>query len=125
MKTKTNIIALLVVIMCLTACGQSASKKTVGITVDFGNGTTKSYSYTTERENLGDLLTDEKLIEATKGQYGLFITAVDGVKADEGKEQWWKITRDGEMVLTGVSTTVLRDGDKFELTLETGYNTSK
>ena len=48
---------------------------------------------------------NEGLIEGEEGQYGLFITAVDGVKADDSKNQWWCITKNGEQVNTGVDTT--------------------
>ena len=38
----------------------------------------------------------------------------------EGKEsanQWWAISKSGEMATTGVDTTPIADGDHFELTL--------
>lgn len=115
------LVAVLTVFSFSSCSKENTIEKTVQITVDYGNGTSDSYTFSTEREILADLLNDENLIESQKGEYGLFITAVNGIKADEGKEQWWKITRNGEMLLTGISSTKLMENDKFELTLTTGY----
>ena len=51
----------------------------------------------------------------------MFITTVDGETADESKEQWWCITKSGEMVNTGADQTPIQDQDIFELTLKEGY----
>ena len=63
----------------------------------------------------------EKIIEGEDGQYGLFIHTVDGIKADEGKQEWWCLTKGGNNVDTGVDLTPIQDGDSFELTLKVGY----
>ena len=41
--------------------------------------------------------------------------------ADKSKEEWWCITKGGQAVMTGISTTPFADGDTFELTLTVGY----
>ena len=64
---------------------------------------------------------EEDLIKGSESAYGLFVTSVDGVEADSAKEQWWCFTKNGEMLSTGVDTTPIQDGDKFEITLTTGY----
>ena len=51
----------------------------------------------------------------------MFITTVDGETADDSKEQWWCITKGGEMVNTGADQTPIQDQDQFELTLKEGY----
>ena len=51
----------------------------------------------------------------------MYILTVDGETADESKQQWWCITKGGEMVNTSVDTTPIQDGDQFELTLKEGY----
>ena len=75
----------------------------------------------TDEEYLGAALENEKLIQGTQGQYGLFVTAVDGEKADDAKQQWWCLTKGGATVDTGVDTTPIADGDAYELTLTTGW----
>ena len=95
--------------------------KHVTVTVVHGDGSEKEFSYDTDAGYLGEVLEENGLISGEEGQFGLFITEVDGETADEGKEQWWCITKGGEMVNTSVDTTPIEDGDEFELTLKEGY----
>lgn len=98
----------------------SAGSKTVTIEVaapDYSN----THKIKTDAEFLGDALKEEGIIEGEKGQYGLFITSVDSIKADTSKQQWWCITKGGADVMTGVDVTPIADGDTFELTLKEGY----
>ena len=98
----------------------SAGSKTVTIEVaapDFSN----THKIKTDAEYLGDALKEEGIIEGEKGQYGLFITSVDSIKAEDSKQQWWCITKGGADVMTGVDVTPIADGDNFELTLKEGY----
>ena len=82
---------------------------------------TASFTYKTDAEYLADVLVDEKLVEGSDSEYGLFITTVNGITADDSKQEWWCITKDGQMLETGASQTPIADNDKFELTLTTGY----
>lgn len=98
----------------------SAGSKTVTIEVaapDYSN----THKIKTDAEFLGDALKEEGIIEGEEGQYGLFITSVDSIKADTSKQQWWCITKGGADVMTGVDVTPIADGDTFELTLKEGY----
>lgn len=72
-------------------------------------------------EYLGDALVAEGLVKGTTGDYGLYIDTVDNETADKSKEEWWCITKGGQAVMTGISTTPFADGDTFELTLTVGY----
>ena len=64
---------------------------------------------------------ENELVAGEIGQYGLFITTVDGETADDSKQQWWCITKGGEQGNTSADTTPIGDGDQFELTLTQGY----
>ena len=98
---------------------EGAKEITVAVMVD---GETKgTHQLQTDAEYLGDVLEQEKIIEGEDGQYGLFIHTVDGIKADEGKQEWWCLTKGGNNVDTGVDLTPIQDGDSFELTLKVGY----
>lgn len=103
--------------------GQKAIDGTKNITVEVvvPNQDSKEYTYKTEEEYLGAVLINEKLAEGSMGEFGLFITAVDGVVADNSKQQWWCITKQGGTVTTGADTTPIQDGDHFEITLTEGY----
>ncbi len=98
-----------------------AGEKTVAVQVVHGDKSTKDFTLHTDEEYLGAALENEKLIQGTQGQYGLFVTAVDGEKADDAKQQWWCLTKGGATVDTGVDTTPIADGDAYELTLTTGW----
>lgn len=95
--------------------------KTVAVEVFHKDGATNSFSFETERVNLRELLTDAGLAEGEEGPYGLFITTVDGETADEANQEWWCITKEGEKLNTAADTTLLSDGDHYELTLTVGY----
>lgn len=99
----------------------SKGKKEITLVIEHGNKKTKTVSIETEKKFLGDALKEKKLIKGNMGEYGLFITEVDGEKADESKQQWWCITKKKQQVNTGVDKTPIRDKDQFELTLKEGY----
>ena len=119
------VLAVLVAAMALVYhfYGPSAEQGTKKITVDivFAQGDTKTVKIKTDAEYLRGALEEEDLIKGSENAYGLFVTSVDGVEADSAKEQWWCFTKNGESLSTGVDTTPIQDGDKFEITLTTGY----
>ena len=75
----------------------------------------------TDAEFLRQALEQENLVQGDESEYGLFITLVDGRAADSTKQEWWCITKNNEQVNTGVDSTPIQDGDKFELTLTVGF----
>lgn len=95
--------------------------KTIVVKVVHGDQSSKEFEYKTDAAYLIDVIKTEKLVEGDEGQYGLFITSVDGEKADDSKQQWWCITKGGEQVNTSADQTPIADGDVFELTLMEGY----
>lgn len=83
---------------------------------------TETFTFKTEREFLADALLDEGLVEDNKTEFGLFIVTANGVTADDSAQQWWCLTKGGEMLMTGASETPLQNGDRYELTLTVGYD---
>lgn len=98
----------------------NAGSKTLTIEVSAPDYS-KTHEIKTDAEFLGEALKEEGIIEGEEGQYGLFITSVDSIKADDSKQQWWCITKGGADVMTGADSTPIADGDTFELTLKEGY----
>lgn len=99
--------------------GQAGLKS---LTVDVVHGeTVKAFAIQTDAAYLRGALDQQKLVSGEESAYGLFIKTADGYTADDAKQEWWCVTKDGEMVSTGVDTTPIADGDHFELTLTTGY----
>ena len=115
---KIGIILLALLLLC------SCTPKNEGIkniTVSVITEKAQQFEITTERKYLGDALKDEGLIKGENGQYGIFITEVNKIKADSKNEEWWCLTKENESVMTGVDKTPISNGDKFELTLKKGY----
>jgi hypothetical protein len=127
-KMKSGIIwALCLLIVCAgTACSKPANSgnkdlKAIVLVVKHGDESEKSFDIKTEKGTLQEALLDEKLIEGADSSMGMFVTKVDGEDADDSKQQWWCLTKNGEEWVYGVGDTEIEDGDKFEFTLTTGY----
>lgn len=83
----------------------------------------KSITFTlnTDKENLGDALMEHKLLEGEESEYGLYIKKVIGIRADYDLDgAYWAISKDGEYLMTGVDTTIIADGEHYELTYTKG-----
>lgn len=129
-KTRRNIIAAAILIILVVAAlliyntckpvGQEGSKALV-VTVVHGDGTSKEFRIATDAEYLRGALEEQKLIEGSESEYGMYVTVVDGETADESLQQWWCFTKDGEMLMTGVDTTPIADGEHYEITLTVGW----
>ncbi|SES70923.1 DUF4430 domain-containing protein [[Clostridium] polysaccharolyticum] len=100
--------------------GQSSFQVQVQIVND-AESYNKNYKFKTKEKTLGDLLVKEDLITYKDSEYGKFITAADGMEADESKEQWWNVEVNGEASQTGIDGIQIKDGDKYTLTMMTGY----
>ena len=126
---KPLMLAVLVLAMlCLfVGCSNAAPKneaagtKSYTLTVVDAEGKETVHELSTDAEMLGAALLDAGLIEGSESEYGLFVTKVDGMEANSANEEWWCLTKGGEAVMTGVDSTPVADGDKFEFTLTVGY----
>ena len=99
--------------------GQAGTKKIMfEIIVDTD---TERVVIETDAEFLRGALEQEQLLSGIEDQYGLYVLTVNGITADESKQQWWCFTKGGEQLFTGVDTTPIADGDTFEATLMTGW----
>ena len=76
-----------------------------------------TFTIHTDAETLGDALLAHELVEGEAGAYGLYIKKVNGMLADYDVDQtYWLLTKNGEYVMTGADTTVIADGEHYELT---------
>ena len=110
-------------VLC-TACVQAepqAGTKTITVEIIVDGTPTVAKSITTDAEYLRGALEEEDLIAGEESQYGLFVKTVNGVTADDSKQQWWCFTKGGADLFTSVDATPIADGDTFEITLKTGY----
>ena len=93
----------------------------IEVQVVHGDESTKDFTIVTTAETLRAALEQENLVQGDEGEYGLYVKTVDGETADEAQQQWWAFSKGGEMLMTGVDSTEISDGDHYEITLTTGW----
>lgn len=89
------------------------------------NSQRDSYSftqeYTTTELYLGDFLAGEGIIGYNEGEFGRYITSVQGYEAKDEEQSWWSVSVNGESAVTGVDEIVLEDGSVYLLELKIGW----
>lgn len=95
--------------------------KKIEAEVILADGTSKTFEIHTDAEFLREALEQNNLISGTESDYGLYVTTVNSVTANESKQEWWCFTVDGKTINTSVDSTPVNDGDHFEITLKTGF----
>ena len=91
----------------------------IAVLVVFADGSEKSFTVHTDKENVGDALVEVGLIEGEEGSYGWYITTVDGEYhkwEEDGK--YWALYIDGEYAMTGVSSTPITEGAAYSFKAE-------
>ena len=124
MKKLISLILVLITLISLTACGAPEAEAegpkvsfTLIVVDDQGNETTKTIE--TTRTIVGDALLDEGLIEGEEGDYGMFITKVNGIYADYNETgTYWSFYIGGEYAMTGIDQTDIVDGATYMLKVE-------
>lgn len=109
---------------CWLAFGPKAGPaggKAIDVTVIYADQSSDEFHISTSSEFLRGALEEQKLIQGTESEFGLFVTTVNGVTVDDSQQQWWRFSKGGEILMTGVDSTPIADGDAFEITLTTGY----
>lgn len=104
-----------IVIWQVAAPKGTAGDKAYTLTVVDAEGNETVHELQTDEEMLGAALLNEGLIEGEDSEFGLFVKTVDGITASG--DEWWRLTIDGEMTETGVDSTPVEDGGKYEFTL--------
>lgn len=99
----------------------TAGGKTIEVEIVQLNGESKTLEIKTDAEYLRQALEEQNLIQGDESQFGLFVKTVDGISADDGKQEWWCFTKGGEQLMTGVDETPVSDGEHYEITLNAGY----
>ncbi len=113
------ILAIISMLFCLSACGKQEvqqGEKNITVTVLYEDKTEKKFEISTEADNLGDALFEEKLVTEAEHESGFYNT-IDGVRAEYTADKaWWCITKGGEMTTVGANELAIADGDCFEIT---------
>lgn len=95
--------------------------KTVTVQIVHGDGSEKELTFRTDAEYLGEILRPDGLVQGTEGEFGMYVTTVDGETADEDIQQWWGFYSDGEMLMYGMDELPVADGEHYEIILQTGW----
>ena len=89
------------------------------LTVTDTEGAESSFTIHTDKENVGDALTEIGIIAGEEGDYGLYVKTVNGVTADYDVDQtYWAFYINGEYASTGVDATSVTAGDTYSFKVE-------
>ena len=99
----------------------SEGAKTITVEVVHKDESSKTFTYHTDVEYLGEVLQSEGLVKGEQGDYGLYMTEVDGEAAVyETDGAYWAFYQDGEYASQSVDQTPINDGDSFSLVYTVG-----
>ena len=97
-----------------TELGEGAKTVTVKVIADEQELT---FTIHTDKATLGDALLEHKLIDGEISQFGMYVKKVNGIVADYDTDQtYWSLTKAGELMLVGVDSAEIADGEQSELT---------
>lgn len=100
------------------AAGTEATFTFVVVDLD---GAETSFEVTTDAATVGDALLAEGLIEGEDGEYGLYVTTVNGITADWDNDQtYWAFYVNDEYATTGIDTTEIADDTVYSFVLTKG-----
>ncbi len=86
-----------------------------------GDKNVTSFEIHTDKEIVGDALSELGLIKGDEGPYGLYVKEVNGISADFDKDKtYWAFYVDGEYGLTGVDVTEIEEGRVYSFRVEKG-----
>lgn len=74
------------------------------------------FTIKTDKDTVGAALMEHGLIDGEEGPYGLYVKAVNGMKADYDTDQrYWAFYVNGEISMTGVDVTDIADGVSYQM----------
>ena len=86
-----------------------------------GEGNTINITVSTDQTIVGEALQELGLLEGTEGDYGLYISTVNGIRAVyEESGTYWAFYINGEYAMTGVDQTPIAAGETYKLVVEKG-----
>lgn len=101
----------------LTSVGEGST--VFSFTVVDKDGNTTPFEIHTDKENVGEALTELGLIDGEDSGYGLFVKTVNGITADYDTDGvYWAFYIDGEYAATGVDATPITDGADYSFRIE-------
>ena len=128
-QKKTIIIALAVVVLAaamaavyfFTRPRTTSEPKSFRVEIVHGDGSNKVININADDEYLGEALQVLGLIRGETGEFGMYVTTVDGEDAIyEENGAYWALYVDGEYALQGIDQTPIVDGGSYSLVYTLG-----
>lgn len=83
------------------------------------DGREMAYEIHTDKTIVGEALQELGLLEGEEGAYGLYVTVVDGIRADYDKDGvYWAFYIDGKYAMSGVDKTEIEAGRNYAFKVE-------
>ncbi len=129
-KTRNMIIAVCVLIALVVGAlliynankpAAQLGDKNIVVTVIHKDESKREFKINTSAETLRAACEEQNLIAGDESEYGLYVKTVDGETVNEDNQEWWSITKDGEMLMTGVDDTMIADGEQYAFTFTVGW----
>lgn len=112
------VVAVLVGVYFATAPKAQEGSKTITVEVVHGDKTSRTFTYHTDEQYLGAVLTGEGLVEGENTQYGLYIQKADGESASDADKTYWALYEGETPASTGADGVIVIDGGVYKLALE-------
>ena len=133
-KSAVSVTLVIVCILSLFSCGNSADKTDLWKSAVYQNDTElgegqktvvvevtaedKAVTFTinTDQNTVGAALSEHNLIDGDESEYGLYIKVVNGITADyDVDKSYWAFYIDGEYALTGIDSAEIKEGVTYQL----------
>lgn len=115
------VVVCMIVLAVLFAPKAQSGDKNITVTVTDNNGVDTVYEHSTDAEYLLEAVREMEGLElqGENGEYGFFITAVNGITADYNVDQsYWSIYVNGEYGNYGIESQPIEDGGSYALVYE-------
>ena len=88
-------------------------------TVTDKDGNETQFEIHTDKETVGEALTELGLISGEEGAYGLYVKTVNGITADYDKDGvYWAFYENGEYATAGIDSTAVTEGAVYSMRIE-------
>lgn len=95
--------------------------KTITLTVINGANEAAVYTVHTDAEYLRGAIEPHGIVRGREDIYGMWVTTVDGIVADESRQEWWKLYEGTEQANYGVDGLKIQDGGSYTYVLTVGW----
>lgn len=136
-----RVVSLLLVLFCvaaatLTACGPRTTDlgatviaekevgegaKTITFTAVDGENQATVFTVHTDAEFLRGALEPHGIIAGDDTEYGMWVSTVNGITANDANQEWWKLYEGTEMSNYGVDSQAIVDGGSYTFVLTVGW----